>query len=132
MDIEKLIDKVTTQTVVKLKKSNLMKDDNKTTFKKTEEVLKNYLIYKKAIKLDPPGTIKTQKLVKIIDDALSTIKDDSYYGIIEMIYFEHRTREEIAEFYDVEVKTITRNKNRLINELKVVIFSDKTIEELFL
>ena len=40
MNIEDIIDKVTTQTVVKLKKSNLMKDGKLSTFKKTEEVFK--------------------------------------------------------------------------------------------
>lgn len=132
MNIEDIIDKVTTQTVVKLKKSNLMKDGKLSTFKKTEEVLKNYQTYLKAAELDPTGTIKTQKLINIINRALKTIEDDEYYSIIEMIYFEHKSREDVAEFYDKEVKTISRNKKRLINELKMVIFSDESIQELFL
>lgn len=132
MDIEKLINQVTNQTVIKLKKSRLMKDDKKTAFKKTEELLRNYDKYMAAISVDPEGTGKTQKLIKIINNALKSIEEDPYYGIIEMFYMEHKTREEIAEFFDVEVKTITRNKARLIDELKIMIFSDYTIEELFL
>lgn len=130
-EIKSLIDTVTTQTVVKLKKSKLMKDNEKSTFKKTEELLKNYNFYIKAIETDPHNTQKTQKLISIIENALSSIERDPYYSIIEMIYFEHKTREQIAEFYDVEVKTITRNKKRLINEMKIIIFSDDSIEELF-
>lgn len=132
MEIREIIDEVTTQTVVKLKKSNLMKDDKKTAFKKTEELLKNYNRYKLAIEVDSNNTIKTQKLINIIDEALKGIEQDQYYSIIEMFYFENKTRAEIAEFYDVDDKTISRNKKRLIDELKIILFSDKTIEELFL
>ena len=132
MDIEKIIDKVTTQTVVKLKKSNLMKNDEKSAFKKTEELLRCYHKYLAAIETHPEDTVKTQKLIKILEKALKTIEDDPYYSVIEMVYFEHKTREEVADFYDVEVKTVTRNKNRLINNIKVIVFSDKTIEEIFL
>lgn len=132
MNIETLIDKVTTQTVVKLKKSKLMNENQKSPFKKTEDVLRNYNKYKIAILEDPEGTIKTQKLINIIETADDSIKDDVYYDIIPMFYVDGKTREEIAEYFDCDVKTITRNKRRLVNELKVIIFSDETIEELFL
>ena len=131
-NIKDLIDEVTTQTVVKLKKSGLMKDNNISAFKKTERLLKNYNKYKLAIENDPENTLKTKKLINIIDRALKSIETDQYYSIIEMYYFEHKTREEIAEFYDCEVKTITRNKRRLLNEIRIILFSDTTIEELFL
>ena len=131
-DIKNLINEVTTQTVVKLKKSGLMKDSNKSAYKKTEDILKNYKSYKKAYMNDPANTIKTKKLLNIIESALETIEHDQYYSIIEMFYFERRTRSEIAEFYDVDEKTISRNKKRLINDLKIILFSDNTIEELFM
>lgn len=131
-DVKNIIEEVTTQTVVKLKKSNLMKENKKPPFKKTEELLRNYNGYKMAIENHLENTVKTKKLVKIIDYALSTIEDDPYYSVIEMIFFEHKTREEIAEFYDCDIKTVTRNKNRLVNQLKIILFSDNTIEEIFL
>lgn len=131
-NIKDLIDEVTTQTVVKLKKSGLMKDNNISAFKKTERLLKNYNKYKLAIENDPENTLKTKKLVRIIDRALKSIETDQYYSIIEMYYFEHKTREQIAEFYDVDEKTVSRNKRRLLNEIRIILFSDTTIEELFL
>lgn len=131
-DIRNLINEVTTQTVVKLKKSGLMKDNKKSPFKKTEEILRNYNKYKLAVSNDPDNTLKTQKLIKIIDNALKSIESDPYYSVIEMIFFEHQTREKIAEFYNVEPRTITRNKNRLVNELKTILFSDDVIIELFI
>ena len=47
-----------------------------------------------------------------------------------MIYFEGKTREQVAEFYDVEPKTITYNKKRLINILKTVLLADLTVKEI--
>lgn len=131
MEIREIIDEVTTQTVIKLKKSKLLADKNSSAAQKTEELLKHYEKYKIAIVADKENTRKTQKLIKIIDRALSTIKDDHYYKIIELFYFENKTRAEIAEIFNVDDKTISRNKKRLIKEIKYIVFSDETIEELF-
>lgn len=125
-EIKDLINEVTNQTVIKLKRSGLMKDNSKSAFKKTEEVLKNYEQYKAA------DSDKVNKFINIVDEALKTIEDDEYYEVITQFYFENKTREKIAEYFDCDVKTVTRNKSRLINKLKIILFSDKTIEELFL
>lgn len=73
----------------------------------------------------------TQNCVKQIDEALSKIKNDRYYEILPMYYFEHNTLEKIADIYDIDVSTVGRNKSRLINVLKVLLFSDDTILELY-
>ena len=132
MNIEKLIEKITTTMVVKLKKSNMITQSEKSAFKKTEAVLRNYNNYKIAINENNDMTIKTQKLINIINKALNDIEDDYYFDIIELIYFKNKTREEVTEEFGVEVKTITRNKIRLVNKLKVILFSDDTIIELFM
>ena len=131
MNIENLIQKVTNETIIKLKKSGLINDSDKKAFKKTEEVLKNFHKYEEAIAADKEGTIKTQKLVNIIRTALRSIENDPYYEVIIMFYLNNNTREEIAEYFDCDVKTITRNKRRLINKIKLIVFSDETIKELF-
>ena len=105
-----------------------MKDNRQTAFQKTEQILKNYNELKKAYSED--GTAK--KFVDIIDNALNEILDDAYYDIIPMIYFENQTREMVAEYFDTTVTTISRNKRRLINRLKYLIFADDVIYELFL
>ena len=73
----------------------------------------------------------TSNLVNVIDSALSMLKNDKYYDVICYKYFEKRTYDEIAEIFDVDRTTISRNKNRLINILKVYLFSDDVIKELF-
>lgn len=109
-----------------------MKENQKSTFKKTEELLKNYNKFKYAIENNQDNTEKTKKLIDIMNAALKTIENDKYHDVIKYIFFENKTREEIAEILDCEVKTITRNKNRLVNQLKMIIFSDDVIKELFL
>lgn len=127
LDIKKIIEDTVNATVIKLKMSGLMKDGRKTAYQKTEELLRNYNNFCKAE--DQPYA---KKIVRIIDDTLEDIEDDPYGEIIPLIYFEGETRESVAEYFDTTVTTISRNKTRLINILKVRLFSDDVIYELFL
>lgn len=125
-NIEKIIEDTVNRTVLKLKMSGLMKDDRKTAAQKTEELLRNYPRFKLS---DQPYTIK---LCDKIETAMNTIKDDYYYDVISLYYFESKTREEVAERYNTSETTISRNKKRLIDALSAVLFSDDLIYDLFL
>ena len=125
--IREVIDETVNATVLKMKMVGLVKDNTKTAFQKTEEILRNYTTFKK-IK-DQPYTVK---LVKQIEEALEEIRDDPYYDIIPMYYFEDETRENIALTLETTVRTVARNKRRLIDYLKVKLFSDSCIYEIFL
>ena len=126
MDIQKIIQDTVNTTVLKLKMAGLMKDDRKTAYQKTEELLRNYNAFKQS---DQPYT---KKLIKKMDEALKTIENEEYYEIIEMYYMRGLSREAVAEYFDTTVTTISRNKNKLIHKLKLYIFSDDVIYELFL
>lgn len=128
MDVDEIIKQTVDYTVMKIKLAGLMKDNRQTAFQKTEQILRSYNDMKKSYSEN--GTAK--KFVDIIDNALETLKDDSYYDIIPMLYFEKRSREDIAEFFDTTTTTISRNKRRLVEKLKVLIFADDVIYELFL
>lgn len=128
MDVKDIIRETVDYTIVKLKLSGLMKDNRQTAFQKTEQILRNYNELKKSYSED--GTAK--KFVDIIDNALKELESDLYYEIIPMMYFENETREAIAEYFNTTVTTISRNKRRLINKLKYLIFADDVIYELFL
>ncbi len=128
MDIEHVIQNTVDKTIAKLKLSGLIKDNRQTAFQKTEQILRSYGDMKKSYSED--GTAK--KFVDIIDKALKELKDDMYYDIIPMTYFEGCSREEVAEYYNTTVTTISRNKKRLIEKLKLFIFADDVIYELFL
>lgn len=73
----------------------------------------------------------TRNFIKIIDEAVHALKDDDYYDLIRMRYFEGCTQEEIAEHFDCDVRTVRRNKNRLINLLQIRLFSDEVIQNIF-
>ena len=128
MDIEHVIQNTVDKTIAKLKLSGLIKDNRQTAFQKTEQILRSYNDMKKSYSED--GTAK--KFVDIIDKALKELSDDMYYDIIPMTYFEGCSREEVAEYYNTTVTTISRNKKRLIEKLKLFIFADDVIYELFL
>lgn len=125
---EELIRQTVDYTIIKLKLSGLMKDTRQTAFQKTEQILRSYNDMKKAYSEN--GTAK--KFVDIIDRALTEIEDDIYYEIIPMLYFEKLSRDAIAEYFETTTTTISRNKRRLIEKLKVLIFADDVIYELFL
>ena len=125
-EIKQIIKETVDQTVLKLKMTGLIKDGRKTAFQKTEEVIRNYNAFCKS---DQPYA---KALVEQIDKALEELNDDPYKDIISLYYIDELTREEIAEQYNTTVSTISRNKTRLINRLKAVLFSDDMIMELFL
>jgi DNA-directed RNA polymerase specialized sigma subunit len=73
----------------------------------------------------------TKTFVRILDDALSALKDDPYYELIPMRYFKGCSRTDIADHFLCDERTVTRNKNRLINQLQIRLFSDQVIQQIF-
>lgn len=74
--------------------------------------------------------IKTKVILNYIDNILSKFKSDPYYEILRLKYFDKKTHEEIAEYYKKDVATVSRNKNRLINEIKVYLMPNDIITDL--
>lgn len=71
--------------------------------------------------------IETEREIKRIDNALNKIKDDKYYRIIELKYLYAKDKvadEQIAEMLDRDQSTVTRNRKRLINSIKVILFPE--------
>lgn len=126
-EIKSIINDTANTVVLKMKMAGLMRDGRKTAIEKTEELLRNYPIFK-----DITDQEYTIKLVAKIEDALKDIEDDIYYDVIPMFYFHNETREYIAERFGCTETTISRNKTRLLNQLKLKLFSDDVIFELFL
>lgn len=126
-NIKQIIEDTVNCTVLKLKMHGMISDNRKTAHEKTEEILRNYNTFKK--NGEQPYT---KKIVETVDIALEEIRGDPYREIVPLIYFEGKTREDVAEYFNTTVTTISRNKRRLINVLKVRLFSDDVIHELFL
>lgn len=65
--------------------------------------------------------IKVKAEIQFIDDCLNELKNDEYYEIIPQFYFNNKTAEYLAEFFDTSTQTIYANKKRLIHELSYLI-----------
>ncbi|MCI7554464.1 MAG: hypothetical protein MST00_03440 [Tenericutes bacterium] len=74
--------------------------------------------------------IKTKVILNYIDGILSKFQSDPYYDIIKLKYFDKKTHEEIAEHLQKDVSTVNRNKNRLVNEIKVYLMPNDLITDL--
>ena len=124
MKVKELINETAYQIVAELKKADLIKSNKLGTFKKTEKVLYEYTDWK-----DADGK-ETKKLVKQIEKALKRIETDPYYDLIELKYFKGWTHERIAEYFDIDEKAVRYHRQKLIERLRPIIFSDEFIHEL--
>lgn len=125
-EIQEIVEAAVNTTIAKIKTTGILNDKRKTAFQKTEEVLKKYPEFKK---------IRSKKAVRLtirIDNAIKELANDPYIDIIRLFYFENMTRESIAGELNTSVRTVGRNKRRLVNELKVMLFADDVIYELFM
>lgn len=123
-NIEEIIEATVNKTIQVFKLNNLLRDTDRTSEEKCEEVLKRYVTLKST------QSVKAKLLVNEVDRALISIENDPYYEIIPLYYFQGKTMGEIAERLHVSETSISRNKPRLINELKVLIFTDDFIREI--
>jgi hypothetical protein len=74
--------------------------------------------------------VQIESYIYQIDQALAAIKDDPYFELISMKYFEGQSREDLAYYFDCDVRTTDRHKNRLLNLLQIRLFSDEYLEQL--
>ena len=132
MTAKELIDQSVKQTVSELKRAGMIRENRLNSFQKTEKILFLYPQIKRNVsEYDFDGLKITNDFVKLIDEALAGISHDPYYEIIPMKYFDGKTHEQIAEHFDVQPAAISKQRKRLINQLRGVIFSDDFITELF-
>ena len=93
-------------------------NDIKSVVKETLDQLLsgNMLKYNDMIILDQMGEILKAHYNKPdpeITQALESIKNDYYYGVLEGYYREGLTLERLSEKYNADISTIMRNKKRL-------------------
>ena len=72
----------------------------------------------------------TVQVIALIDKCMGTLKNDPYYSILPMRYFEGRTLEDIGVCLGYDHSTISRNKNRLVRELAMRLFPDEVAKEM--
>lgn len=72
----------------------------------------------------------TKSQIKLIKKALKKLENEKYYRIIPLFYFERNTIESIAEILNCSVSTVSDNKKKIINKLRIFLFPDTFIKEL--
>lgn len=72
----------------------------------------------------------TVQVISLIDKCMAAIKNDPYYKILEMRYFDGRTQEDIALEFGCTQGTVSTNKNRLVKELSMRIFPSQVADEM--
>ena len=71
----------------------------------------------------------TVRVIDLIKRSMEALRNDPYYEILEMRYFENRTLEDIAAHFNCDSSTISRNRNKLIKELALRLFPDEVVNE---
>jgi len=73
---------------------------------------------------------ETERDIMRIENALDKVREDKYFQIIELKYLKQtvKTDEEIAEILNKDQSTIARNRKRLINSIKTIIFPESIKE----
>lgn len=131
MTVKQLIDLTVKHTVAELQRAGLIRENRLDSFRKTEKALDIYQKFKhisETYKFDDMQI--TVDFIKTIDEALESISDDPYFQIIELKYFNGWTHEQIAEYFDVQPAAISKQRKRLINKLRPLIFPNEYITEL--
>lgn len=71
----------------------------------------------------------TVRVIALMDRSLELLKNDPYYKILEMRYFDNRTLEDIAAYFNCDSSTVSRNRSRLVKELSLRLFPDDVVNE---
>ena len=81
----------------------------------------------RSVEASVQGTVQA---IALIDKCMATLRNDPYYEILPMRYFEGRTLEDIGIYLGYDHSTISRNKSRLVKELAMRLFPDEVVKEL--
>lgn len=131
MTVNELVDMTAQKTaravVSEMRRADMVKTNRLGSFKKVERVLYEFSEWRD----DEEASEQTRRFCDLIQRALNRVRNDPYYQIIELKYFEHWTHERIAEYFDVDVSVISKRRTKLINQLRPIIFTDDFIQELF-
>ena len=117
------IKKIVKETIRELIQTGFLKPDDKQIPGKAAEILIEYY--------------RTGETDGAINAALQQIRGDYYFKVIPLYYKRRKKNEQIAEYYNVDISTITRNKRRLsikfynaLQELRAGTTEEKTSYEI--
>lgn len=72
---------------------------------------------------------KYKSLINLIDFGLEEVKNDKYFKIIELRYFENYNIDKVTELMNIGESTFRENRNRLIHKLCEIMYPDEILEK---
>lgn len=129
--------KIVSETVVAAL-TNSSKNTGKTStptlaFQKTEQILYNYYDFKKVVRertAEEESIKSTVRMIELVDKGITALNTDPYYKVLEMLYFEGRTQEDIALEFKCSQVAISYHKKRLVKKLSVYLYPDQVVEDI--
>lgn len=73
----------------------------------------------------------TKRLIAQVDEILAGLQNEPYFQVITMYYFEGKKYEVIGGELGISNATVSAYKKNLLNKIKIRMFSDNVIWELF-
>lgn len=116
--INEIIDRVVERKIAELKLATVACGSGQTPLEKTEALLK---LYPSIREID---SLQAKQTTERIEQALDVLRADPYIKVIPLLYFYQYSREDVAKRYNVSPTTITRQKNRLLVNIKQLLFCE--------
>lgn len=123
-EIKQLISNTVNETINQLKVAGLLRDDMKTPYQKTEELLRQYPTLKKA------STPYARKVVAEIDELLAEAENEPYVDVIRLYYFGGLKNAACAKTLACGERTARRYRVKLVEQFSTRLASDEFIREL--
>ena len=73
---------------------------------------------------------RIQNVIDMVERALNAIKNNKYFKIIELKYFDDMTFEYISEIMGISIVTAKRHKNIMIRQLQLILFSNDVLGDI--
>lgn len=136
-NINEAINKQLTVDNIKTAMNEVLFENTKMTYKKTEEILYAYpdLIYTWETRCELFGeedevNKMLKKNIDYINECLDSISTNEYYELIDFLYFQDKTIQFVCSYFDVTDKTISKKRRYLVNLLRVKFFTLEYLKEL--
>lgn len=71
-----------------------------------------------------------KQVLQRIEYALETVENESGYDLLTDYYFECMTLEKLSEKYQLDPRTITKRKNKLVRKLAMILFPQDMFYEM--
>lgn len=123
-EIQEIIQQTVATTVQELKAAGMLKDDGKTDYEKTEELLRQYT------QLQKTDSEQARRAVAEIDACLAEAENDPYVDVIRLFYFGGVKNAACAKMLCCEERTCRRNRRKLVERFAARLAAAELLREL--